>query len=164
LEEDSLEPHKDTLEEQFSQAITPSHFLAYYLHPKHKGEKLKPEHIESAQQLLVSKNPELLADVCYFHTEADPFPKTMFHTSVIDKLSPCLWWKSIKSMHKKVNPELCDLATLLLQLPPSSASIEHIFSSFGAVQTKLRNRLGIQKAAKLVACYRTLRGKVEIDW
>jgi len=28
-----------------------------------------------------------------------------------------------------------------------------IFSNFGAIQNKLRNRLGLEKAAKLVSCY-----------
>ena len=45
-----------------------------------------------------------------------------------------------------------------------SAAIERIFSNFGMVQSKLRNRLGLVKARKLVFCYRMLRGKHEIDW
>jgi hypothetical protein len=32
------------------------------------------------------------------------------------------------------------------------------------IQSKLRNRLGLVKAAKLVFCHRMLRGKDEIDW
>ena len=43
-------------------------------------------------------------------------------------------------------------------------AIEHVFSNFGVIQTKLRNRLGLSKAAKLVTCYQFLRGKDEIDW
>ena len=39
-----------------------------------------------------------------------------------------------------------------------------IFSNFGAIQTKLRNRLGLEKAAKLVSCYRELRGGAELYW
>jgi hypothetical protein len=33
----------------------------------------------------------------------------------------------------------------LLQLSPSSAAIEPVFSKFGVVQTKLRNQLGLKK-------------------
>ena len=43
-------------------------------------------------------------------------------------------------------------------------SIERIFSNFGLIQTKLRNRLGIEKAGKLVTCYRYLRGNIDIEW
>jgi len=39
-----------------------------------------------------------------------------------------------------------------------------ILSNFGAIQTKLRNRLGLEKVAKLVSCYRELRGGAELDW
>jgi hypothetical protein len=49
-------------------------------------------------------------------------------------------------------------------MPPCSATIERIFSNFGMIQSKLRNRLGLAKAGKLVFCYRLLRGKDEIDW
>jgi hypothetical protein len=45
-----------------------------------------------------------------------------------------------------------------------SAAIERIFSNFGMIQSKLRNRLGLAKAGKLVLYYRMLRGKDEIDW
>ena len=37
----------------------------------------------------------------------------------------------------------------LLSLPASSASIERIFSNFGMLQTKLRNRLGLAKTPNL---------------
>jgi hypothetical protein len=53
---------------------------------------------------------------------------------------------------------------LLLEMPSSSATIERIFSNFGMIRSKLRNRLGLVKAGKLVFCYRMLRGKDEIDW
>ena len=54
---------------------------------------------------------------------------------------------------------------LLLEMPACSAAIERIFSNFGMIQSKLRNRLGLAKAGKLVFCYRMLRGgKEEIDW
>ena len=64
----------------------------------------------------------------------------------------------------KTLTDLCQLAVTLLNLPSSSASIERIFSNFGIVQTKLRNRLGVEKAAKHVMCYRQLRGHAELDW
>jgi hypothetical protein len=49
-------------------------------------------------------------------------------------------------------------------MPSSSAAIERIFSNFGMILSKLRNRLGLVQAGKLVFCYRMLRGKDEIDW
>ena len=63
-----------------------------------------------------------------------------------------------------VDASLCMLARKLLVMPASSAAIERIFSNFGLIQTKLRNKLGIQKWGKLVFCYRMLRGKDELGW
>ena len=55
-------------------------------------------------------------------------------------------------------------ALQLMGAPASSASIERVFSTFGLVHSKLRNRLGVERASKLVFCYRMLRGPVEIDY
>ncbi|XP_053380950.1 uncharacterized protein LOC128549017 [Mercenaria mercenaria] len=45
----------------------------------------------------------------------------------------------------------------------SSASTERVFSNFGSIQTKLRNRLGIEKTTKLVFSYTMLCDKEELD-
>ena len=58
---------------------------------------------------------------------------------------------------------LADVIIHLLSSPASSASVERVFSSFGLVHTKLRNRLGVERAAKLVFCYRMLRGNMNVD-
>ena len=79
------------------------------------------------------------------------------------KPTAAVWWKCIESIGK-VNKTLCEMAKKLLCMPASSASIERVFSNFGLIQSKPRNRLGVQKAAKLVVSYRYLRGQQEIDW
>ena len=48
-------------------------------------------------------------------------------------------------------------------MPSCLAVIERIFSNLGMIQSKLRNRLGLAKAGKLVFCYRIIRGKDEIE-
>ena len=71
----------------------------------------------------------------------------------------------------EINWEKCKLpeGSMYLMLTPrmtsaSVACIERLFSTFGLVMTKLRNRLGIDKAKKLVFCYRMLRGPTELDY
>lgn len=164
LREDCLQPHIAKVQKRFKQAITPTHFLAYCLHPNYRGEHLSSEQVQVAHDLLLTKNPELFPHFCCFQSEEKPFLKSMFHTSCVTKVDPCVWWKTAKKTSKDLNGELCDLASVLLKLPSSSASIERIFSNFGAIQTKLRNRLGLEKAAKLVTCYRALRGDTDLDW
>ena len=65
-----------------------------------------------------------------------------------------------------IHRDLCTLALKLLSVPASSAAVERFFfsSNFGMIQSKLRNRRGISKAAKLVYCYRMLQGSEEIEW
>ena len=82
---------------------------------------------------------------------------------IISKIKPVVWWLCIERS-ETVDKTLCQLAQKLLEMPSSSAAIERIFSNFGMIQSKLRNRLGLVKAGKLVFCYRMLRGKDEIDW
>jgi len=64
----------------------------------------------------------------------------------------------------KVSPPLISTALKLLHLPSSSAAIEWVYSNFGLVQSKVRNQLDLEKAAKLVTCYRQLRGNTELNW
>ena len=48
---------------------------------------------------------------------------------------------------------------LLLEMPSCSAAIERIFSNFGMIQSKLRNRLGLVKAGKLVFFLQNVKGE-----
>ena len=63
-----------------------------------------------------------------------------------------------------VDASLCMLVRKLLVMLASSAAIERMFSNFGLIHTKLRNKLGIQKCEKIVFCYQMLRGKDELGW
>ena len=74
-----------------------------------------------------------------------------------------MWWLCIERS-ETIDETLCQLAQKLLEMSPSSAAIERIFSNFGMIQSKLRNRLDLVKAGKLVFSYRMLRGKDKIDW
>lgn len=76
-------------------------------------------------------------------------------------LEPAKWWhiisKIISKSNKLITNEFCQLMIMVSSLPASSASIEWIFSNFGMIQTKLRNRLGNERAEKLVMCHRLLK-------
>ena len=72
------------------------------------------------------------------------------------------WWGALQ---KYPFPEgFVDCMLQLQSACASSASIERVFSTFGHIHSKLRNKLGVQKAAKLVLCYRMLRGGSEPDY
>ena len=50
----------------------------------------------------------------------------------------------------KIRDKIGKLALKLYALPPSSAGIEPVFSTLGYVHSDIRNRLGQEKAAKLI--------------
>lgn len=51
---------------------------------------------------------------------------------------------------------MLEVVTLLFTAVASSPGIERIFSTYGLVHTKIRNRLGVEKSSKLVAICKSL--------
>ena len=97
-----------------------------------------------------------------YDAKSTPFPAVYMTKNAFKTALPIVWWKAMKLY--AVPERFISMALHLLTSPASSASIERVFSSFGLVHTKARNRLGNEKAAKLVFCYRMLRGKRELDY
>ena len=48
------------------------------------------------------------------------------------------------------------MAESLMSAVSSSAGVERVFSTFGLVHSKIRNRLGTEKAGKLVFIFKLL--------
>lgn len=98
--------------------------------------------------------------------DTDFYPKSLFHESVVTSFSPRKWWMIAEKKiphEKNPPPNMFKLFSDLLSCPASSASIERLFSTFGLVWSKLRNKLGVDKAHKLVKVYRFLHGQ-PLDW
>jgi len=78
------------------------------------------------------------------------------------------WWQVMEKKAEKstsIPAEFCRLMRGLHSAPASSASLERIFSTFGHVWSTQRNRLGPNKAEKLVKAYRYLHhDNDEPDW
>lgn len=90
------------------------------------------------------------------------YPASLFIDTVIKQFTPAKWWKilSTKVSTAQGSPlpvEFCEFVSNLQNVPVSSASIERIFSNFGFIWSKLRNRLGTEKVAKLAKVYRYFR-------
>ena len=119
---------------------------------------LTNDQLASVNDYLSSRDDSYIATLIAFDAKANAFPAVYFNDSATS-IRPEIWWKGMKSYC--ISDGFIDIATHLLTSPASSASIERVFSSFGVVHNKARNRLGNAKAAKLVYCYRMLRGKDE---
>ena len=168
LEAPVLQAYNDVLKKRFKQCVTPAHLVAYQGNPKYKGLKLTSEEENSATEWLMNINDDFITPLLSLSISCETsYPKYMLSSKVIEGFTPANWWKAVKRKSEKstgmVSPEFCSFMQELSSLPASSASVERIFSTFGFVHSKLRNRLGNAKTEKLVRCNRMLKGKAE-DW
>ena len=112
------------------------------------------------EDLLSTMYPEMIPTYLSFLAQTDPFPKLRFREET-RQVSSTVWWKSLTG--SKVSENFIELAIRLVSATASSASIERIFSTFAHVHNKVPNRLYVEKAQKLVYCYRILRGNSTDD-
>ena len=92
----------------------------------------------------------------FYKAEASPFKSFMYKQNVLDSVKPLDWWKSHAD---HLNQETVSVVHQLLIATASSAGVERVFSSFGLVHSNLRNRLGIEKAGKLVFLFKLMNKK-----
>jgi len=118
------------------------------LHPKYQGKLLCNNQVEEAKLWLKEKNPAYLQTVIAFEAKSSPFPGSYFDEDATN-INPLTWWLSV-SRRIKLPDGMLQLLKQLHTAIASSASIERVFSSYGLIQTKLRNKLGNEKAQKLV--------------
>ena len=133
---------------------------AYLLHPKYQGEGLTPAQVESAKQWLRAKDPYTIT--IQFQAKAAPFPDSFFDEVVVNgpaKVQPLTWWRSVGRQAPEIPASFIELMIQLHSAVASSASIERIFSTYGHVHNKLRNKMGMAKTEKLVLCYRLSANK-----
>ena len=58
-----LEPYRDKLHKHFDQVVTLSRFVANLLHPIYRGQKVKGDLINDAQESLLDRNPDIVPDL-----------------------------------------------------------------------------------------------------
>ena len=164
MSEPSLASDRETVRKRRDKAILPCHMAAYMLHPKYCGQGMDIQDVETAKNWLMELNPDFLIAALSFQAEADPYPKSFFQPKA-RTMMPSTWWTAVGNSCKQLLPDgFVELMVTLHVATASSASLERIFSSFGLVITKLRNKLGLTRAQKLVFCYRMLRGPRELDY
>ena len=157
------EREEEKARKRCDQAITDYHLLAYLLDPhSQKDVESKPKEEEcKAMSLTEEEYPELLPIMLKMKAKTYPFNKVyLFESSVISHLIPCSWWRALKG---KVDDSVIEDICGLLNKVASSASVERIFLAFGLVHSKLRNRLGVEKAGKLVFLHIVLNKEYILD-
>lgn len=128
---------------------------------------------EQAEKWLTEIHPEYAVGLYEFQLkDTQIFPGHMFSESVSSSLSSDKWWQVMnmkqnkKTSGKKLPDGFCSFLGSIHSCPASSAAIERLFSSFGLVWNKMRNRLGSEKAEKLVKIYKYLnvKGEQDTEW
>jgi hypothetical protein len=155
-----LEAHLELIRESSDRALTGLHFAANTLDPRYRGERLASAQNEAAQDFVrqMITDDETFDAFLEWRIKLTPVPPSL--SSVCTKVNPLTWWKSLRlSTSNPALQNLCDFAVKVVSLVASSAGIERVFSTLGAVQTTVRNRLGVQKATKLAVCYMNLRDR-----
>ncbi|XP_067412762.1 heterogeneous nuclear ribonucleoprotein U-like protein 1 isoform X2 [Emydura macquarii macquarii] len=150
-------PHQkvklQAVKKRMDQALTPPHFLANILDPRYKGRCLTSEEDDAAMAWASQNHSSVMPVIINFRARAEPFKQYMFTDDVLNKVTPLNWWKSLA---RHLETEFLQLLSQLFTAVASSAGTERIFSSFGSIHSKLRNRLGVEKAGKLVFLFQSM--------
>ncbi|KYQ47476.1 hypothetical protein ALC60_13501 [Trachymyrmex zeteki] len=141
---------------RFDMAITPYHYLANLLDHRFRGQKLNQDQIEETLEYASSRYPEAMPFIIQYQARSSPFREYLFSTENIKNVSPISWWRSLQN---SMNNVMFDLSMQVHTAVASSAGIERLFSTFGFIHSKVRNRLGIEKASKLVSIMKSLNSK-----
>ena len=132
------------------------YLLAFCLHPKYRGEGVRLSFQRclcragsigkamgyTADQCCIC--PALFAQTKIFKKDLSPY-NLAFNAG---KETPILWWSIIED---KTGPFLSRIATRIMRLVPSSASVERHFSTLGWLKNKYRNRLSIKNLEMMAA-------------
>jgi len=110
---------------------------------------------DEALEYANTKYPHMMPTVMKSQGHSKPFLEFHFGHDVIH---PCLQPNGGDPTNKPLSddPEILNSILQLLTSVSSSAGVERVFSSYGLVQSKLRNQLGTDKTSKLVFLYKFL--------
>ena len=122
------------------------------------GRNLSIDQIDTALEFCSTDYEKCLSTVLNFQAQNGPFKSYMFRDGLIKSVSPLTLWESQKS---HLESDVIKLYRQLLGAFTSTAGIERIFSTFGFVHSKVRNRLETPKAGKLVCIYVTVNLRIQ---
>lgn len=154
---------KELFDERMSACITPAHIASFLLNPKYITSTivLSAAEQESGTDFIEENFSIEFMRKTYikFRSQTSPFRPAFF----VDVESPYEWWNAINKINSSsarlINQNDLSILDKLLTAVASSAGIERTFSKFGLIHTKLRNKLGVERAGKLVFVNQQLNEK-----
>lgn len=147
-----------SLEKRREFCVKPVHAAAYMLDPKYDRGILSGEEMNDAYSVITAISGHLgldkgkvLGSLAKFRTKQGLWKGDGIWQSC-QHISASTWWKGLCG-----SEALAPVASIILQIPPSSAASERNWSLFGNTHTKVRNRLTNERVEKLVAIRANLR-------
>jgi hypothetical protein len=134
------------------------HFAAMLLDPISLLKKPGQAQVDRASWYLLShvqerEKKEVHASFLEFRTRVGVFGAS--HPSAMHYDNPVAFWKSY--LHDEAHWVLAQLAIRIFTAIANSVASERAFSAMNLIHTKLRNRLGVEKANKLIYIYMNQR-------
>jgi hAT family C-terminal dimerisation region len=135
----------------------PAVMVAYRLDPRFNGELLHGNDwhdiIEEEIIRIAGKENEVqvLYELSEYIGKSGGFAKKHLWSGLNQK--PINWWNLLKSRY----PLLSSVAIKVLSIPATSAASERNWSTYNFIHSKLRNRMTIDRAEKLVYIYWNIR-------
>ncbi|CAB4432158.1 unnamed protein product [Rhizophagus irregularis] len=141
----------------------PAVIVAYRLDPRFNGELVNSGNwhdiIEEEIIRIAGKENEVqvLIELSEYIERRGGFAKKHLWSGL--NQMPINWWNLLKSRY----PLLSSVAIKVLSIPASSAASERNWSTYNFIHSKLRNRMVIDRAEKLVYIYWNIRILRELD-
>jgi hypothetical protein len=182
----------DYFKKQKKIGMTPVSIAAYILHPHYKGKlqtaictrvsylyqsqlhhELFIKYFVSGENLPVAEKNEGLNWISkksdfylIFVGELNKSSSTYFFDAFLQpsarkNLKPIDWWAN--AITPAVPKPFAELVHTLFLFPASTAGIERCFSTMGNIMTRQRNRISVEKAAKLCAINNYYKLKHSVD-
>lgn len=138
---------------RYSFALKPCHFAAFALTPSMNFKIIgltDAEKISALEYMEDEFSVNFMSVYLKFQAKKSPFSGPIMQQDVINQMSAFEWWKSVSVLHKGIlSKKDEEKITQITTAAASSAGVKRMFLTFGLVHLKLRNHLGLEKAAKL---------------
>ena len=163
INDEELQQFKRDVKKRFESAMQPFFFLAFLTdHRKFDSDvQLNDTQENDAEEWLESYDHDLFQSFVKFQLRThhtDLYPNHLFSKSM-KGLHPRAWWTYLQQKAGKrqddAQTNFCKFMVALHSCPSSSANLERWFSTFVFVWSKTRNRLGHEKAMKLVKIFKS---------
>ncbi|XP_018376446.1 PREDICTED: uncharacterized protein LOC108769755 [Trachymyrmex cornetzi] len=135
------------------------HKTAYLLDPRYKDKNLSNSDMPSVVRVinelcthLKLDKGKVLANLAEYRSGNGIWSSNSGIFGAAEYTTPVAWWQGLCA-----GQPIATIAIRLLNIPPSSAACERVWSAFGGIHTKKRNRLKNEKVEKLVSVQWNLR-------